>query len=527
MSTTNNRYIILIGHILLVWTLFNCIQTNDAKTVYWNSTVSCSSDLKCQFGDTANWIGNVLPSTTDDAVIDLASNIEESVITLSADVTFNSLTAVGPRNDSNTQGDMAKLTFTVINSTFNVSESRFTNAFVNVTESKVPGNIFASNNTYCIIYYSNVSTVYFTGNTKVTLWRVNLANFTSVGSPTSMIPSSPFDQVNIMIDDVIIDQSTVNNPASALYIWVTPFTVVNLHKSTFKGYSCQFVISSTTRIYEYLDLGANGQLLFDTINGGSPGRLQPFNAKITAATVQIGNGWLDSGNIMINGDVTSNSSSRLTFKQPNQFDAPVIINGTTSILNSAMLVNFKTMTTLPNVQYLLMSSINNDITYQANRAKDQVTYNMTDNNSEYKIVADGKQLYIQFGKSCANATDCNGHAICNDGMCQCVDYYQDPGCSVPSCMKNCSGRGECIFSSRLSLVYFKQQMSTSLYDMQSYSNHEHHYYSYYYYTHNIYCCYINYYHYHYYLYYWRPSKQSHFNNSTSLSCSCSCIDGCH
>ncbi|GAM24766.1 hypothetical protein SAMD00019534_079410 [Acytostelium subglobosum LB1] len=97
-----------------------------------------------------------------------------------------------------------------------------------------------------------------------------------------------------------------------------------------------------------------------------------------------------------------------------------MVNGKTSILNSSMIVDFESITPLPNIQYQLVSSTNNIIVYVANPTMDQVTYTKTQDNSVYKIKASGNQLYIQFGKSCSNSignSDCTGHATCNDDNC--------------------------------------------------------------------------------------------------------------
>ncbi|GAM19808.1 hypothetical protein SAMD00019534_029830 [Acytostelium subglobosum LB1] len=168
------------------------------------------------------------------------------------------------------------------------------------------GSLIAGNNTYCYIFRSDVNIFTFSGNNHITLWRSNLNRLASAGSVTSMIPSSPYDQVSMDTADARIAQSTVSNPASAIEVRVQSIRVVTLLKSTIKGYSCKLLVIGSLELYDFLDLGANGQIVFDSIHITSPGRIDPFNATITAGTVQIGNGLLGSGNLVLNGQLISN-----------------------------------------------------------------------------------------------------------------------------------------------------------------------------------------------------------------------------
>ncbi|GAM19809.1 hypothetical protein SAMD00019534_029840 [Acytostelium subglobosum LB1] len=176
-----------------------------------------------------------------------------------------------------------------------------------------------------------------------------------------------------------------------------------------------------------------------------------YNATITGI-VKLGPGqiscgdWSATGNCLtINGILNSNSSSTLAFVRPNQFNAAIVVDGIPGILGSSIIMDFRPYIPVANVQYQLVSSINyNNINYLANRIADNIIYSKTTDTPTYKISVVGKQMFIQFGKSCVSPTVCDGHAICNNGMCQCDTYYQDPGCSVLGCLKNCSGHGECI-----------------------------------------------------------------------------------
>ncbi|GAM24767.1 hypothetical protein SAMD00019534_079420 [Acytostelium subglobosum LB1] len=194
------------------------------------------------------------------------------------DISFNSLTVLGHNNDDNIQGEASKLTFRMENGKFKVKEARFTNTYLSLSGVNVTGDIKMGNNSLCYLYLSIIEdSISISGNNNLNLWKSYVANLKSEGtSASSMIPSSPFDKVGKLFDDVDIGSAQVSLPASVFDMRFASWTVTSFYNLTsIKGYQCRLVVSGTVHVLGSIDLGVNGIWTFEKFLS-TGGRLVPF-----------------------------------------------------------------------------------------------------------------------------------------------------------------------------------------------------------------------------------------------------------